>query len=696
MKLTEYSKPALKTAIYFFIFGFIWVLLSDKVAHNIAPTHKIEHQLHTYKGWLFILATTILIYTVVRQQIKIVVKLKNKLIKSEKKIIESKKTLELAMYGGEIGIWEFWPYLNKLILNEHWKEILGVDFKTGEVNIDFIHNLVHPDDVERVAKTFIQPDNSAGKFIESEYRMMRTDGKYRWIKSRGKIAERDETGKPLRIMGAIIDSTENKELELELENLVEIYSSFIKYSTEGIYLFEMKQPMPIDTPIDEQIKKLYYDGFVRTCNDAFAKTYGYENASDIEGKDQVTLHGSDNDPKNIELLRKFIKSGYRIMNDISKEIDKDGNPLFISNNVVGIIENGKLLRTWGSQTNITERVLIQQQIEESEKRYRLLFETNPVPLVIFNTTELRIIDQNRASQNLLGYNKEEVTKLTIKDFRPETVELNKEELNEIIKKEFDQKTELSLKSKSGIIIPCEIKLDRIEYMGVEAILAAVNDLTAIKKAEVLVIQSLIEGADNERTRVAKELHDSIGQSLTAVSLNLNSIEKETHLMGQKAAEKFDNGLKFLKTAIEESRNIAHNLMPKAIEDFGIILALNSLFNQIEKPSGLKIEFYENMGEKTRPDIQIELNLYRITQEAINNVIKHSKATEVFVQLMLHSNEIIYTFEDNGVGFDKLNTTTGRKGIGLKNIHNRAMAMSGHCDIDSAVGQGTTITIVIPI
>jgi PAS domain S-box-containing protein len=454
--------------------------------------------------------------------------------------------------------------------------------------------------------------------------------------------------------------------------------------------------MPIDLPLEEQIYKLYYDGYIHTCNDAFAKMYGYKKAEDIEGMDQKTLHGSDNDPKNIEILRNFIQSGYRIINDVTIETDVDGHALHILNNVVGIIEDGMLLRTWGSQKDITEQVMVQQKVEESAKRYRLLFETNPVPLVIFDANTLRFHDVNMAMVKLLGYSKKDISKLTIQDLRPEISELNQQDLKELVEKEINKTIELEIKSFSGKTIPCEVKFDRIEYMGVESILAAINDLTAIRRAEVLVIQSLIEGADNERNRVAKEIHDSLGQSLTAASLNLNSIKKEIPRMGSKAAEKFENGLKFLKTSMEESRNIAHNLMPKAIEDFGIVLTLNSLFNQLMKSTGLKINFYENLGQDLRPDINIELNLYRITQEAINNVMKHSEATEVFVQLMLHSNEIIYTFEDNGKGFDKHINNTGKKGIGLKSIYNRAVAMMGHCDIDSAPGEGTTITIIIPI
>jgi len=815
MKIPAYTKPALRIAIYYFIFGFLWVLLSDILVHQVSVSNKMEQHLQTYKGWFFIISTTILIFLMVKQQMALVIKLKNRLLKSEQRykkivdvthdliwnadkegritfindacksiygfspeemigkklsdfvakdqyersletfqeklklgqtsvefeyeithldghkvyfrdtvialldkdgkverlegvstditnfkiyerqLLENKQSLELAMYAGEIGLWEYWHGSNKLIVNENWKEILGVETNKGEINVEIFNELVHPDDILQLEDTFQNPIKGNTKYVQSEFRMKHANGTYRWITSKGKVVEWDD-GKPKRMMGIIIDTTEKKHLELELKNLVDLYSSFIKYSSEGIYLFEMNEPMPISLPVKEQINRLYHGGYVRTCNDAFAKMYGYQNGEEMVGKDQQTLHGSDNDPKNIALLRRFIKSDYRIMNDISKEIDKDGNSLYISNNVVGIVENGYFLRTWGSQRNITSQILAQQKIEESEISYRLLFETNPVPLAIFNAVNFVSRDINQAFENLLEYNKSDLTLLTLGSLRQDVAGLTTEKLQELIIKELSQNIEMVLKSKSGKSIPCEVKVDQIDYYGELAILVAINDITEVKNAEKMVIQSLIEGADNERSRVAKELHDGLGQSLTAASLNLNSLIPDIGNLSEKNKEKLENGIKFLRTAIEESRNIAHNLMPKAIEDYGIVLSLRSLFNQIEKATELNINFYENFGEKLRLDMQVELNIYRITQEAINNVIKHANASEVFVQLMIHPNEIIYTFEDNGKGFDKMITNAGKKGIGIKSMYNRAKAMSGECDVESSIGEGTTITIVIPI
>ncbi len=131
-----------------------------------------------------------------------------------------------------------------------------------------------------------------------------------------------------------------------------------------------------------------------------------------------------------------------------------------------------------------------------------------------------------------------------------------------------------------------------------------------------------------------EIHDSLGQNLTAANLNFNSLKQLIQKLEGKDSIKCNTGLEFLKSAIEESRNITHNLIPKAMDDFGLIPSLMSLFNQIKKSTGIDVKFYENLG-KGSLNRQIELNLYWITQEAINNLIKRSGATKVDIQLVLH-------------------------------------------------------------
>lgn len=815
-RINEYNRPALKTAAYFFIFGFLWILLSDRMLNRMVADVDLLKALQTYKGWLFICLTAGLIYLIVRQQIKIVVKLNKKIQESEnrykqivelshdiiwtvdrnglisfmsksssdiyglkpeemigkkfaefvdkkhydnnlrvfqeslsqgitsivveteivnkkgqtvylldnvnavldengepaeiigaskditkdklyeKRLLETNQRLETALQGGNLGLWDFNIETKTFYLNDTWKDIFGLDLDEVELNTDFYFSLVHPDDIQPVINFFNSFSSSDELTFDLEHRLRHKDGRWLWILSKGKIVDRGDNQKPARMIGTSQDITTRKKLELDLKYWLDVYSSFIKYANEGIFLHEIEKPIEQHTPQDEQIDILFNHGHIKTCNDSFAHMYGYENAREMEGFTLSQLQGGDQNPHNIEFLRKFIQSNYRLNNEISLDMDKNGNQLYISNNLVGIHENSLLVRIWGSQYNITQQVLSQKKLESSEKRYRLLFETNPVPLIIFDTTNFSFYDVNSAAIKLFGSSRDDLLQLTLLDIRPDIAFYSGKELQSLLIHELSKTTELTLKIGEDKNILAEVNSDLIDYEDKKAVLVAINDITLLKEAEKMVIRSLIEGEDNERKRVAKEIHDSLGQNLTAASLNFGAVKGLIDKLDDSRKEKFNVGYSFLNSAIEESRNIALNLMPKSIDDFGLLPTLKSLFSQIEKSGNLKITFYENLRSETRFPPNIELNLYRITQEALNNVLKHAEASTIFIQLLLHKKEIIYTFEDDGKGFDFNLIKHDSKGLGLKNISNRVMAMSGMIEIDSIPGKGTAFTIQIPI
>lgn len=614
--------------------------------------------------------------------------------KAEKELLEGKERLELALAAGDLATWDFVLSSTTLVVNDLYKEMLGLNMQGNLISMESFFQLIHADDIQLITQSLQQAISFEKEKFNIEFRMHHADGSVKWIHSMGKVAERDNQNMVVRLIGTNQDITVRKNLEFELQRWVKIYQSFIKYSGEGIYLYELDKPMPLDLTVDEKIYRFYHEGRIVICNDSFARMYGYDHSGEMEGIDLKTLHGGDKKPENINFLVKFIEANYRVMHEISTENDKSGRTIYISNNAVGIIENGHLLRVWGSQLDITDQVEAHEKLESSVVLYRLLFETNPVPLIIFDIDNFRIYDANKATEELLGFLHDEMLKMNIRDIRPNVSMYNDSELFDIISGELTRNTEYHYKLKSGKLIQVAVKSDQIDYGEKRAVLAAINDVTSLREAEMKVLQSLIEGEDNERRRVAKELHDSLGQSLTAASLNFDSVGNNLALLDPARAENFKTGMTFLNLAIEESRNIAHNLMPKAIEDFGLVLSLKSLFNYIEKTSGIDITFYENLAGY-RLNQQTELNLYRITQEALNNVMKHAAATKIFVQIMLYQTEIIYTFEDNGKGFQMDKLKARKTGMGISSIHNRVLAMSGTFDIDSSTGGGTSITIQIP-
>ena len=221
------------------------------------------------------------------------------------------------------------------------------------------------------------------------------------------------------------------------------------------------------------------------------------------------------------------------------------------------------------------------------------------------------------------------------------------------------------------------------------------DITKDKRKTQDILEAVLKTEDTERSRISREIHDGLQQTLIISSLNFQAAKKEITDLSWLAAEKFEAGWKYLQTSITQSRSVAHSLMPKAIVDFGVISAFESLIDEMNKTSErTEFSFYHNFEDERLDNNQIEVTLYRILQEAINNIVKYAKATRVDVQLKDYDDIIMLTVEDNGVGFDTTDIKNKSTGLGLKSMQNRLDAINGFLEIDSAPGRGTTILVEI--
>jgi two-component system NarL family sensor kinase len=206
-----------------------------------------------------------------------------------------------------------------------------------------------------------------------------------------------------------------------------------------------------------------------------------------------------------------------------------------------------------------------------------------------------------------------------------------------------------------------------------------------------ILSTAISVQDQERKRIAADLHDGLGSILSATKLKLSALDEQMETQnGEK--EKLRQSLELIDEAMAEMKNIAYNIMPATLSRLGLTAALQNLFNRISSKAGLEIDF-TTYGFTERLDESTELSIYRIILESINNVVKHARASEVTVQLVKYADHINLTIEDNGNGFDPLNENSF--GNGLNNISSRVRKLNGALDIDSNGGNGTTIVIDIP-
>jgi two-component system, NarL family, sensor kinase len=207
--------------------------------------------------------------------------------------------------------------------------------------------------------------------------------------------------------------------------------------------------------------------------------------------------------------------------------------------------------------------------------------------------------------------------------------------------------------------------------------------------ELNKLEALIEGEEKERKRIAQDLHDGINGDLSVIKYKITSVNQDVFSNNEK--EEFNQAVTMLDNAIEQVRHISHNLAPPSLQNFNLVEAIQQYCNKISASNTLKIDF-QNYGEFFTLNKDTETAIYRIVQEAINNIVKHSKASEALVQINTHQNNLLITIEDNGIGFKPYNNY---KGLGLKNIRSRVELLQGELTIESNK-TGTSIQINIDL
>lgn len=213
-----------------------------------------------------------------------------------------------------------------------------------------------------------------------------------------------------------------------------------------------------------------------------------------------------------------------------------------------------------------------------------------------------------------------------------------------------------------------------------------------KEKQLMASEAVIKGQDEERGRLAKDLHDGLGGLLSGVKFSLANM-KSTVILDADSALVFERSLDMLDHSISELRRVAHNMMPEVLVKFGLSEALKSYCDRMRESQIFKIDF-QSIGMDERLSSNTEIFVYRIVQELLNNTAKHAKATQVLVQLARQNSEVSITVEDNGIGFEKPGVDTA--GIGWANIRSRVDYLKGKLDVQSSRGQGTSVHITIPV
>jgi len=220
--------------------------------------------------------------------------------------------------------------------------------------------------------------------------------------------------------------------------------------------------------------------------------------------------------------------------------------------------------------------------------------------------------------------------------------------------------------------------------------ARIDELETEK--QLTATEAILKGEEQERTRLAKDLHDGLGGMLSGIKFSFQNM-KENLILTPDNAQAFERSLDMLDSSIREMRRVAHNMMPEMLVRYGLDVALQEFCNEVDRSGAIHTR-YQSIGME-HADIEqtTAVTVYRIVQELVNNTIKHAAASQALVQLQLSGKLLSVTVEDNGKGFDT-GLLQKAQGIGWSNIRNRVDFLKGKIDVDSAPGKGTSVLIEI--
>lgn len=584
-----------------------------------------------------------------------------------------------------------------LRLNPAWEVALGyrIDELTKRRFVDFLH----PDDLPASLKA-LDTLNGQSNLVDFTNRYRGKDGTYRWLQWRA-------TPSGGMIYAAGRDVTAQKEAEEALRRSDQRYKDFISRSNEGMWRVEMRQPIPTNLGEEESVERLLQDCYFAECNLAHARNLGYSCAEEVVGKSlRDLLPSAAQDPDRTESFRSAARGGWRSRTVEYRALDKAGNLKHFLRTEIPIVENGMLVRAWGIMRDLTGLKLAEESLRESEVRFRLTFENAGIGIALMDM-QGRPIRSNPMLRKMLGYGEDELRRMIFTEFtHPADRERGWNLYTELAAGKLD-KYELEKRyiKKDGEVMWAFVTVTLVKDQNGEPdyAIGMVEDCTERRRTQEELRRSFeqlraLAGRlqtirEEERKRVAREIHDDLGQALTAIKLDLSSLVLDRPAAGRRHDEKGASILKLVDSTIQSVRRISAELRPGILDDLGLSAAIEWAADEFEARTGTKCHV-RLPGDETAIHPDHATAIFRIFQETLTNIARHASASQVDVTLTEEAHALSLKVRDNGKGFSQ-DQISAERSLGILGMRERAALFGGEFAIRSAPGAGTAVTVRIP-
>ena len=557
-----------------------------------------------------------------------------------------------------------------LDVNEQWLKMFGYERSEmiGRNTVD----LVAPES-RSIAIDCIR----LGREETHELRLLHKDGSIFIAEVRARMVR---VGNRTLRMTALRDVTAQKKVEQALRESEEKFSKAFRTSPDVMSITDLETGRYIEV------------------NDAHKKTFGYDRSETV-GRSPLEI-GLFENPKAREEMVQELKRNGRLTDHEIQVRTRDGRVLTLLHSAE-LIELGGRMCVLRVSHDVTDRKRAEEALRESERRFRSYFELASVGFAI-TSRERRLLAVNDEYCRIMGYSREELLQKTWAELTyPEDLSVNQDLFAEVLAGKTDAYTlSKRMVRKDGRIIygTISVRCVRRPDGAPDYFVGLLLDITEREEAIAREQQAraeytlqLIASQEAERERIAGELHDSLGQSLSIVKNHAQlallardlpaATRKEMQTINDTTAE-----------AIAEMRRISRDLHPYQLDHLGLTGALKALVDSAANASGIAFDSKLDMVDDVFPR-DATTSVYRIVQEGLNNLLKHSGARNARIVMERDVREVQLKIEDDGCGF---NPDGAGKGMGLKNVAERTRILGGRLKLDSAPGKGTCIEITIPI
>ncbi len=599
--------------------------------------------------------------------------------KAEQEIREINARFDIVSKATSDIVWDWDLTANTVWWNVNYYENLGYRKTTEHINIEEWFTHIHPADVGRVRSKLKKVFAGKSTVWRDEYRYTHADGTYLHFLDRGFIM-RDNSGKAIRMIGSMVDMT------------------LIYNAQREVAESENRLRTILDTD-PECIKLMGPECELHDINQAGLAMLEADSIESVRGKSILSVVEPSQRTAAASLIKDAFSGKPGKME--FEMITLKGTKRWCEINMVPFKNaEGEIVYALGVTIDITDKRNAELELKRNEEKYRTLVEQAVDAIALYDLNG-NILDVNSGTTALLGYSKEELATMNLGQILLPEDMIENPIRYDILQKNESTVKERRMRRKDGTIVVTEVRSQQLpdgRFLSVvrdmsERIMTQ-EELQASYKAVRKLTAHLQNVREEERSDIAREIHDELGQQLTVLKMDVSWINKRLTDADDAMKEKLRELLTMLDNTVRTVRRISSELRPSLLDDLGLIAAMEWQLNEFEKRSGIQTRLFAPEKEVNLSG-PVKTALFRIFQESLTNVARHAEAKNISINLEQKNDSFVLSIADDGKGFDRQKVAEKRT-LGILGMNERTAMIGGQYEIVSEPGKGTRVSVSVPL